>query len=183
MTRALPLVKRALKVLVDREVTPQLGLLKSTLLQLDSDLLRARLRRKHFPRLHGEDREDGGRHAPSLRPEHARRPHGGRSRVGCVNRWHSRARSRGDRRERPGRRASALGEARSGSCPGSRSGAGSCPACPGSLSASRPATTLALVRPAGEASTYGQSMRVSTNAPGVSPPSSSCCARASARAS
>jgi uncharacterized LabA/DUF88 family protein len=33
---ALPLVKRALKVLADREVSPQLGLLKSTLLQLDS---------------------------------------------------------------------------------------------------------------------------------------------------
>jgi uncharacterized LabA/DUF88 family protein len=33
---AVPLVKRALKVLTDREVTPQLGLLKSTLLQLDS---------------------------------------------------------------------------------------------------------------------------------------------------
>jgi uncharacterized LabA/DUF88 family protein len=32
----LPLVKRALKVLTDREVSPQLGLLKSTLLQLDS---------------------------------------------------------------------------------------------------------------------------------------------------
>ena len=32
----LPLVRRALKVLTDREVTPQLGLLKSTLLQLDS---------------------------------------------------------------------------------------------------------------------------------------------------
>ena len=31
-----PLVHRALKVLADREVTPQLGLLKSTLLQLDS---------------------------------------------------------------------------------------------------------------------------------------------------
>src|SRR4030095_7190621 len=31
-----PLVRRALKVLTDREVTPQLGLLKSTLLQLDS---------------------------------------------------------------------------------------------------------------------------------------------------
>ena len=29
-------MKRALKVLADREVTPQLGLLKSTLLQLDS---------------------------------------------------------------------------------------------------------------------------------------------------
>jgi uncharacterized LabA/DUF88 family protein len=34
--QAVPLVKRALKVLSDREVTPQLGLLKSTLLQLDS---------------------------------------------------------------------------------------------------------------------------------------------------
>jgi len=33
---ALPLIGRALKVLSDREVTPQLGLLKSTLLQLDS---------------------------------------------------------------------------------------------------------------------------------------------------
>jgi uncharacterized LabA/DUF88 family protein len=34
--KAVPLVKRALKVLADREVSPQLGLLKSTLLQLDS---------------------------------------------------------------------------------------------------------------------------------------------------
>lgn len=33
---AFPLIRRALKVLSDREVTPQLGLLKSTLLQLDS---------------------------------------------------------------------------------------------------------------------------------------------------
>ena len=32
----MPLVRRALKVLADREVSPQLGLLKSTLLQLDS---------------------------------------------------------------------------------------------------------------------------------------------------
>jgi uncharacterized LabA/DUF88 family protein len=36
LDHALPLVKRALKVLSDREVSPQLGLLKSTLLQLDS---------------------------------------------------------------------------------------------------------------------------------------------------
>jgi uncharacterized protein (TIGR00288 family) len=34
--RVLPLVQRALEVLSEREVTPQLGLLKSTLLQLDS---------------------------------------------------------------------------------------------------------------------------------------------------
>src|SRR6187455_1907245 len=36
ISKALPLVKRALKVPSEREVTPQLGLLKSTLLQLDS---------------------------------------------------------------------------------------------------------------------------------------------------
>ena len=36
VSKALPLIGRALKVLSDREVTPQLGLLKSTLLQLDS---------------------------------------------------------------------------------------------------------------------------------------------------
>jgi uncharacterized LabA/DUF88 family protein len=34
--QAMPLVRRALKLLADREVLPQLGLLKSTLLQLDS---------------------------------------------------------------------------------------------------------------------------------------------------
>jgi len=36
IAQVLPLVKRALKVLSEREVAPQLGLLKSTLLQLDS---------------------------------------------------------------------------------------------------------------------------------------------------
>src|SRR4029079_4746510 len=36
LSKAAPLVQRALKVLTEREVSPQLGLLKSTLLQLDS---------------------------------------------------------------------------------------------------------------------------------------------------
>ncbi len=36
LSKAFPLVRRALKVLSEREVSPQLGLLKSTLLQLDS---------------------------------------------------------------------------------------------------------------------------------------------------
>jgi uncharacterized LabA/DUF88 family protein len=36
LEQALPLIRRALKILSDREVSPQLGLLKSTLLQLDS---------------------------------------------------------------------------------------------------------------------------------------------------
>src|SRR5262249_20984266 len=36
ITQAFPIVRRALKILTDREVSPQTGLLKSTLLQLDS---------------------------------------------------------------------------------------------------------------------------------------------------
>jgi len=36
IAQAFPIVKRALKILLDREVSPQTGLLKSTLLQLDS---------------------------------------------------------------------------------------------------------------------------------------------------
>src|SRR5207253_6356000 len=36
IAQAFPLVRRAVKILADREVTPQTGLLKSTLLQLDS---------------------------------------------------------------------------------------------------------------------------------------------------
>ena len=36
IAQAFPLVRRALKMLADREVSPQTGLLKSTLLQLDS---------------------------------------------------------------------------------------------------------------------------------------------------
>src|SRR4029079_13870477 len=36
LQQAFPIVRRALKILADREVSPQTGLLKSTLLQLDS---------------------------------------------------------------------------------------------------------------------------------------------------
>lgn len=36
LAQAIPIVRRALKILADREVSPQTGLLKSTLLQLDS---------------------------------------------------------------------------------------------------------------------------------------------------
>ncbi|MBZ5555718.1 MAG: NYN domain-containing protein [Acidobacteriia bacterium] len=36
IAQAIPIIRRALKILADREVTPQTGLLKSTLLQLDS---------------------------------------------------------------------------------------------------------------------------------------------------
>ena len=56
VSKALPIVMRALKVLTEREVTPQLGLLKSTLLQLDSTFSERAVRREQFPRLHGEGR-------------------------------------------------------------------------------------------------------------------------------
>ena len=58
----IPLVKRALKVLADREVSPQLGLLKSTLLQLDSTFSERNLRLVHLP---GFRREGSRRRAPS----------------------------------------------------------------------------------------------------------------------
>ena len=48
--RRVPLVRRALKVLTDREVSPQLGVLKSTLLQLDPTFSERDVRRQHVPR-------------------------------------------------------------------------------------------------------------------------------------
>ncbi len=60
--QAIPLVTRGLKVLADREVSPQLGLLKSTLLQLDSTFSERTLRRRVVPRLRREAREDRRRH-------------------------------------------------------------------------------------------------------------------------
>ncbi len=65
---AMPLVKRALKVLADREVMPQLGVLKSTLLQLDSTFSEReygvstfrdfvqKLERAHLVSLRGDER-------------------------------------------------------------------------------------------------------------------------------
>ena len=38
IAQAFPIVRRALKILADREVSPQTGLLQSTLLQLDLDV-------------------------------------------------------------------------------------------------------------------------------------------------
>ena len=56
-----PLVKRALKVLADREVSPQLGLLKSTLLQLDSSFSERDYGVEHVPRLRREARPSRAR--------------------------------------------------------------------------------------------------------------------------
>ena len=52
--QAIPLVTRALAVLTEREVSPQLGLLKSTLLQLDSTFSERSYRRGIVPRLRGK---------------------------------------------------------------------------------------------------------------------------------
>ena len=69
--KALPLVKRALKVLADREVTPQLGLLKSTLLQLDSTFSERDYGTVHLPRLHREGRRARPGHAEAGGPQRA----------------------------------------------------------------------------------------------------------------
>ena len=55
----MPLMRRALKVLSDREVTPQLGLLKSTLLQLDSTFSERTYGVEQLPRFRGEARHRG----------------------------------------------------------------------------------------------------------------------------
>jgi uncharacterized LabA/DUF88 family protein len=89
--QAVPLLRRALKVLSDREVSPQLGLLKSTMLQLDSTFsertfgvssfrdFAEKLAAAGFVTLKESGRnilvelkEDGqhARHAPEARPAH-----------------------------------------------------------------------------------------------------------------
>ena len=69
LASALPLLRRALKVLADREVLPQLGLLKSTLLQLDSSFSERAVRRGVVPRLRPEAGEGRLRHAQGHRPQ------------------------------------------------------------------------------------------------------------------
>ena len=71
--QAVPLVKRALKVLVDREVSPQLGLLKSTLLQLDSSFSERDYGVEHVSRLCRQARAAGSGGAEAARAQHARR--------------------------------------------------------------------------------------------------------------
>ena len=84
---ALPLVLRALKVLSEREVTPQLGLLKSTLLQLDSTFSERNYGAGQLPRLHGEGGADRRRRAEARRPQHAGRGGGGQRGCGRGGRW------------------------------------------------------------------------------------------------
>ncbi|HET7619511.1 MAG TPA: NYN domain-containing protein [Vicinamibacterales bacterium] len=91
--QAMPLVRRALKVLIDREVTPQLGLLKSTLLQLDSTFSERNYGVSSFRdfaqklaaagfvtlREHGRNvlvelKENGHHHAPHAHEAHAPEP-------------------------------------------------------------------------------------------------------------
>ena len=98
IANALPLVLRALKVLSEREVTPQLGLLKSTLLQLDSTFSEREYGAEQLPRLHGEGGADGRRGAEARRPQHAggsreRRGRGRGGRGAAPRRSRPRARS------------------------------------------------------------------------------------------
>ena len=97
LDQVLPLVRRALKVLTDREVTPQLGLLKSTLLQLDSTFSERTLRRWQLPRFRAETggcrpRRPAG--SWSQRPRRAERQRAGDSGRGAGRRGSGTARCR-----------------------------------------------------------------------------------------
>ena len=108
ISKALPIVMRALKVLTEREVTPQLGLLKSTLLQLDSTFSEREYRREQLPGLHGEGGTGGRGDVEERRAQHARRAARGRGR------------RRGFRQSDPG------GRRRSRAARGCATGAGFC---------------------------------------------------------
>ncbi len=70
---AVPLVKRALQVLTDREVSPQLGLLKSTLLQLDSSFSERDYGVSTFREFADKLAKEGPRRPQAPGPQHARR--------------------------------------------------------------------------------------------------------------
>ena len=76
--QAVPLVRRALKVLTDREVSPQLGLLEEHAAAARLDVLRAHLRRQQLPRFRAEARVGRPRAAPRGRAQRARRARRGR---------------------------------------------------------------------------------------------------------
>jgi uncharacterized protein (TIGR00288 family) len=80
LAQAMPLVDRALQVLERREVRPQLGLLKSTMLQLDSTFNEKGVRRQLVHGLRGETAEGEFRHGHRRRgPLHDQaQQHGGR---------------------------------------------------------------------------------------------------------
>ncbi len=73
VAKVIPLVRRALKVLADREVSPQLGLLKSTLLQLDSTFSERDYGASTFRDFIEKIAKTGHHHAAALRTQHARR--------------------------------------------------------------------------------------------------------------
>ncbi len=114
LTGAVTLVRRALKVLADREVSPQLGVLKSTLLQLDPTFSEREYGASTFRDSGPAARTPGLRHAQGIRSEHLRGTaggagpafHAGDPRCRLVERRDTRGRRRaaraGGRRSRTG---------------------------------------------------------------------------------
>ena len=94
IAQAFPIVRRALKILADREVSPQTGLLKSTLLQLDSTFSERNYGASSFL-----DFVEKLRTRASSQLKHVGPQRDGRARRGCGGR-----RSEGRRGDRTGRR-------------------------------------------------------------------------------
>ena len=106
IAKALPLVKRALKVLSEREVSPQLGLLKSTLLQLDSTFSERDYGASTFRDFMEKVAQTGAVTLQECRPQHAGRVARGLA-TSTSHRRHAqrRARACAAPRRRPRRRA------------------------------------------------------------------------------
>ena len=95
IAQAFPIVRRALKILADREVTPQTGLLKSTLLQLDSTFSERNYGAILVSRLCREARQGGPRAAQTRGTQRH-----GRAEPGICGRRRSRPPRRSRRRTR-----------------------------------------------------------------------------------
>ena len=116
VSKAFPLVTRALRLLTDREVTPQLGPAEEHAAAARLDVLRARLRRVELPRLRREAGRGGPRHAAQRGPQRAGRAEGGcRRRAG--ERGGPAAGRRGRERRRPPPSSAAMPEADAGAEP------------------------------------------------------------------
>ena len=126
VAQAFPIVRRALKILADREVSPQTGLLKSTLLQLDSTFSERNYGASSFLDFVEKLAQAGLVHAEALRPQ---RDGGAESRV----RGRRRSAQAADRIRRAGWR----GRQRRGVPSGGRAAAGRQPGRGGTAASDR----------------------------------------------
>ncbi len=186
--QVVPLVRRALKVLTDREVSPQLGLLEEHVAAARLDVLGAHLRREQLPRLRAEARRRRSRDGEGVGTQRARGACRGQQRVdvgrrapaagGCAKAAGSATAAAAARGARATRGSPARGRRRRAAkcAPPTRSA--KCGGC-SSRRRSRRAGRCTSARPSSSCATW---TRRSTNASSDSPASSISCVPASGTA-